>query len=651
MKIDKKLFPYALIALALGLCFYWLNRIPSYRVGDGGEYYALYYAWLDSLRPWMSASSYIAYQNFVEHSQISGHVSSEFLAQAFPSLRVGQTADFNHFWLYSLLAYVISIPFHIFGSPLDAHASFLALHFVLLLTLSYSVYWMYGLRGIVVLVLMTFFSPMFWYLNKIHVELFTYSLSLLAVALIFKKYYFAASFFLAITSTQNPSFAIIAFIPFFYRIVFLRCNQYSFNELFFAIGTALFILIHPLYYFFRYGVFTPQLLAGGASLGGNFSSFYIWLFDPDLGLFPYWPLGLFFTLIGLIALGGELNKNASAKLLKKEILFLFVFVFFFFFVNFYAHSSTTNLNSGATRGPARYALWYLPIFFPLFIFVLSIFHRKKLLVFACGFAVIAGGLFNFLLFDPRKVEDYSTPSYLSYFIQRNFSVAYSPPEEVFAERYSGYGESIHGLQPLAILGPDCKKILVYPNGQSGLITIPRGCHKDVVRLLEVVQSISKERLASRPFYFWLTDDQQDFSEIRIVPGSYKIGTSGNGNFILANGWSSLEDFGVWSDGPLAKLSLPCSRNIYFLSHEFLSLSMLIAPFGAQEIAIKYGGEVLYDGKVFGDELLKFELLPEQCNNSMINIDIEIKNPRSPLELGQSGDSRKLGIALIRFDLQ
>ena len=79
--------------------------------------------------------------------------------------------------------------------------------------------------------------------------------------------------------------------------------------------------------------------------------------------------------------------------------------------------------------------------------------------------------------------------------------------------------------------------------------------------------------------------------------------------------------------------------------------MLIAPFGVQEITIRQGNYVLYQGKVSGEKLLKFELRPEECNSSIINIDIEIKSPRSPLELGQSGDSRKLGIAFLRFDLQ
>ena len=509
MKIIRECSPHILIVVILGFFFYKLNGISTYRVGDGGEYYALYYAWLDSLRPWMTTHSFSAYQSFVEQSQISGHVSSEWLAQIFPSLRIWDTADFNHFWFYSFLAFVISIPVHFLGVPIDAHSSFLVLHFTLLLILYFVIYRLYGWQGLVALFLMTFLSPMLWYLNKVHTELFTYAFSLLAVSLIFKTHYFAGSFFLAIASTQNPSFAIIAFIPFLYRLVSLRQVPYTFYELVFAIGTALIVFIHPAYYFFRYGVPTPQLLTAGASLGSNISNFYIWLFDPDLGLFPNWPLGAFFVVTSVVFIG--LNKSNVARLLKRENLFLLIFVLAYFFINFYAHSSTNNLNSGATRGPARYALWYIPILFPLFLFYFSTLCKSKFFYFTTFFVIVFAGWFNFVLSDPRKGEDYSTPSHLSSFIQTHLSAAYSPPDEVFAEKYSGYGEDIHRHQPLAILGPDCKKLLIYPTGNRTLITVPSTCFKDIPRLREIVNSIAKERAISQTFYFTLTEAQQIYS--------------------------------------------------------------------------------------------------------------------------------------------
>ena len=49
--------PYIIIALASGLVFLFFSSLSVYRVGDGSEYYALFYAWSDTLRPWMSDSA------------------------------------------------------------------------------------------------------------------------------------------------------------------------------------------------------------------------------------------------------------------------------------------------------------------------------------------------------------------------------------------------------------------------------------------------------------------------------------------------------------------------------------------------------------------------------------------------------------------
>jgi hypothetical protein len=265
--------------------------------------------------------------------------------------------------------------------------------------------------------------------------------------------------------------------------------------------------------------------------------------------------------------------------------------------------------------------------------------------------VAFGGWFNFVLSDPRKGEDYSTPSYLSSFIQTHLSAAYSPPDEVFAERYSGYGEGIHSLHPRAILGPDCAKLLVYPDGERALITTPPKCFKDISILREIVNSIAKDRPNLQPFYFSLTKEQSINSSIHIQPGKYTLGSSGNGNFILSKGWSGLEDFGVWSDGPRAQLRLPCTKNDFYFSRELLSLKILVRPFGSQEIVIQHGGAVAYQGNVSSDLSLIVGLHPHECKKSTIDVNIQIENPRSPLELELSGDSRKLGIALLEFELQ
>ena len=495
---------------------------------------------------------------------------------------------------------------------------------------------------------MTFLSPMLWYLNKVHTELFTYVLTLLATAFVYRRYLLPASLCLALASTQNPSFAIIAFIPFFYRVVMVGREKFTGFEVVCAMGTALFVLLHPVYYFFRYGVPTPQLLAGGASLGGNLDSFYIWFFDPDLGLFPYWPLGILFVALALIYI--RLIKADSAPPVRQGNLF-FIFILLFVLVNIYAHSSTTNLNSGATRGPARYSLWYMPIFFPVLLFVVRSIPKRSAPLFVMISGVLMGGWFNFVLSDPAKAEDYSTPSYLSRFVQLHLSRIYSPPTEVFSERYSGFGEAIHSLRPRAILGPDCSKMLVYPGSDRVLVTIPPRCFFDVSALQKKADLIANESSSKGPIYVYLSEEQQRDVMLQIYPGEYVVGSKGNGNFVLNAGWSGLEDFGVWSEGRRAKMSLPCLSSNFYFGRNKLNLKITVQPFGRQDIVIKHGDYVAFQGVMQSEREVNIELHPYKCKATNMDVDISIAHPRSPLELGQSNDPRKLGIALLRFEVK
>jgi len=357
----------------------------------------------------------------------------------------------------------------------------------MLVTLISVFYHLYKWQGVVAAVILVFTSPLIWYLNKVHTELFTVVLTLLAVALIQKKQYLWGAFFLGLASTQNISFAIVAFIPFFYRVVIFWREEFSITEVVLASGTAIIVLAHPAYYFFRYGVPTPQLLTKVASLGENFGIFYIWLLDPDVGLLAYWPFGLI-----IIALSFLCFISRRRVTLKREDYFFYFFIFSFLFINFYAQSSTTNLNSGGTRGPARYALWYLPIFLPLLLLILRTVTHTKITVYV--FALTAGifGSVNYYLNNPALGEQYTRPSFLSLFIQKNFSFIYFPPAEIFAERY-GNADGNAGLKTRAILGPDCKKLLIYTGSERATI-ISDYCDKDLGLLKEVADIAANDLL-------------------------------------------------------------------------------------------------------------------------------------------------------------
>jgi hypothetical protein len=449
----------------------------------------------------MTPPAYDAFEEFHASRDIQEMVPRNWLENLFPALKIRATADFNHFWFYSFLAFLAGKSASLAGLELHIHTSFLLLHFILFFMTVSLAYRYFKWRGVAIILAMAFISPMLWYFDKVHTEFFTFCLVLSAVILVCAEKYLPSALCLAVASTQNPSFALAALVPVFFRVVLERERLYTRFEVAVAVAAALVMSAHPVYYLARFGVVTPQLLAGGAALGRNLSSFFIWILDPDLGLLPNWPLGLL-TLILVIGLMVLKRDHRPGKIDSPRWT---VFFLLYLAINFYAHSSTTNLNSGATPGLARYALWYLPLTFP-YLYEISTYVTARprhlvpvglVLLLLLGQSVIAN--------DPRRPERYCWPSHLSYGIQSRISWAYNPPAEVFMERYSGFGESVHDRHISALVGPDCRKVLLLSGSEGRTAACPEKCRFDQVKLQALIGALNTQGPAGR--YIRLSEDQ------------------------------------------------------------------------------------------------------------------------------------------------
>lgn len=639
---SHRISAYVWIALSLLFVFIALWRLPPQRVGDGSEYYAMYLAWLETLRPWMSIASFNSYQQLFLSNTIIGVVPGDALANSFPALKLGATADFNHFWFYSFLAFFVAKVVGLVGIGIGPHTAFLGVHFLLLTVTAMVAHRLYGKSGLAAFLLMTLFSPMLWFFDKVHTELFTYCLTLMGVMFAFSSRYLLAAFCLAMASTQNPSFALIAFVPFVYHVVLHRAEKFTLIEVCLVVATALAVLAHPVYYFLRFGVLTPQLLAGGASLGGNLSTFYIWILDPDLGLLPNWPLGVVLTFAAL-----ALRILATDRAVGHSNVMFYVFCAVFLLVNFYAHSSTTNLNSGATPGVARYSLWYLPIWFPIVYYVVRKFPEKKFLATVLLVPIVLIGLVSIKKNNPKHSEQYSNPTWISNAIQTKLPSLYTPPAEVFAERYSGYGEAIHRFKPLGVLGPDCRKLLVFSGEDRQLVTIPRQCPIDEQKLRALVRTFGDE---SADHFVHISDAGYRDVLRQVAPGEYSVGVAGTGNFLLYSGWYGLESWGVWSKNKKASLSFPCKDGQFYSSKSSLDLILSFRSFGQQKISITQGRDSLFEGVLKEPVDISVQLAVLKCNKNFIRLDINVQNPISPAELGQSNDRRNIGVGLSKITI-
>jgi hypothetical protein len=492
----------ALIVGSTLIWFIFLATTPNLRVGDGSEYIAMFLAITQEHVPWMDSGSWNTYSNLVASGKIPYLVDSAALMQAFPELSAipGQW-DFNHFWFYSACAAAVSFFLSILGLGTSPIYGFLGLHFVLTVMLLVSANRKFGILGLASALLLIFASPLMWFTNKIHTEYFTVSLVGLAVISILSNEFMKATIFLAIASTQNPSFAIVAA-----TVVLLSVSNSPslFRSLRFYVHIfiiAIIAALHPTYYYLRYGAFTPQSLAGGLELGSNLDSIFVWIMDPDIGLLFNWPiLTLILSLFTYFLLKSKKSQFQETFRVTPRLYSLFLISFVV--ISLFAQSSTTNLNSGATPGIARYALWYIFLFFPIAILALKeIFTMNSSKIYGASAAVFLPLLLiSFVDNNPLKNESYTNPSAPSLFIQTFLSPIYSPPAEIFAERFSGMGESIWMSEFTGVIGPDCNKVLIIKASDVQNLSNRFGCSNSL-EAQEELEASSRGITALLPKYY------------------------------------------------------------------------------------------------------------------------------------------------------
>lgn len=651
-RLMLRILPYFLIFTGCLVLFLPLLLLRADRVGDGSEYYALYIAFTETLRPWMSTAAFSGYNGLFLSGTINGLVPVDVLVNSFPVLKLGATADFNHFWLYSALAAIVATPFSNLGDGLPPHSAFLLLHAILMAVTAMTAYRFYGKTGVIAVLVMTLTSPLVWFTNKVHTEFYTYSLGLTAIIFLFSKKYAFSAFALALVSAQNPSFGLVALIVLAVRVIFEFRKPYDFFELIAVVLTVLVVLLHPVYYFSRFGVLSPQFLAGGASLGGNASQFYIWLFDPDLGLFTNWPIGLVFLVLGLaLILRSPKDTSSEDKGLSFGSMGWWLCLVYLL-VGLYANSSTLNLNSGATLGVARYALWYIPLLFPFFVVVLRWLADKRVRRYVGVVGLLIAVIYSLLLYRPNRSESYTTPSILSRFLQTNASWVYDPPSEVFLERYSGFGEGEMSTQLFAVVGPDCKKVLLLQGDGRDKIAIPEYC---LYEKKELRNLLLKKRTKIPNGYTYLSKSDINQLALKVEMNKYySLATGGDGTFILDDGWSGEEDWGVWSDDAKAILRIPCNTNSK--SDKVKRITLKLVGFSASghpvtKLTVKINQIDVWKGEATSSPNdIEIAIPQGVCLGEVVPITIDIQNPVSPKDLGLSDDTRNLGIGLLGFKL-
>lgn len=416
-------------------------RSPTRRIGDGPEYVAMALQLSHLERPSLSApetASTLAY--FAEIEGGFGVFTESF---RYPQLVAADgRRDFPHFWLYPALA----APGVALAGGLDLHpnAGFVLANTALFLAALWIVSGTLGWPASVLL----FVSPILWWIDKAHTEVFTFSLLSIALALLEAAPWWSLVA-VAAASAQNTPIAL-ALPPLAAAAIALRRDVWRDPR--FRLGvvaSAVLALLHPAYYWLRLGTAEPQTLVGGARLrmpGLLELGAFVW--DPNVGILPNFP-ALPVSLLAALALLAVRRPRA----LTRPSLLLAAVLAALFAASF---AQTTNFNSGGTPGPGRYGVWLIPLAIP----VLREANRcggRRWGALLAALAVVSA-VWALGVYAPERPERYRRPTRLAATLWERLPWLDNPLPEVFVERSTGYDITAAALIPAAT--PSCSKVLL-----------------------------------------------------------------------------------------------------------------------------------------------------------------------------------------------
>jgi hypothetical protein len=426
--------PRALV-LAFGLLLIALLATSSpQRVGDGHEYLAMAMNMARFRAPALAPADLARIGAELGRQHFSGVALTTHHELRDAAGRQG----FFHFWFYPALA----VPGIWVANSVGAHPNyaFVALNSLLFL----GALWVVSNRIIWWLAAALFCSPVLWWIDKSHTEAFTFSLLAIAFALLRDAPWWSMVA-LGAASTQNPPIAAVLVAvgaaAGLAREGTTRDSRFWAGA---AVATVL-TLLHPVYYGWRWGLATPQLIKGTLAHWPTVQEWGAVLWDPNLGLAFGAPLLACTVVAAAIAVAVATHLRLADSGIWLGLTAAAVFLFSF--------AQSTNINSGATPGMSRYGVWLIPLAIPLLQRAGVVVPARNLRWLAP--VALASCLWCVTAFQPRLPERCGTPSRAASLIWARWPSADNPLAEVFVERLS-FAEP--GLAPIAT--PGCTKVLL-----------------------------------------------------------------------------------------------------------------------------------------------------------------------------------------------
>ncbi len=451
LREKRNLWPGILIVGFAFFCVVYPG--PGERKGDALEYYAMLVSWAEYFKPYVTEASCVRMEERLGIDSPPGENAFFLdLKERFPALlKNGTEMDLPHFWFYSLAAAIFYWPLRLFS--LDIGLSFMLLHVLLLVAAFAVLRRKLGDTAGLSLMAVVFLSPLIWFINKVHVEVFTVVLAVVGVALLAAEEFAPSAFVFALAATQNPPFAVLAGLAFGLGLTQKKWHLWR-NGFGFWLAAVPLIVLQPAYYYLRLGIINPVVATGAARIEEDVFSLkkmVCFIVDPDIGLLVNWPVALPLAAVFLYLV---IRKRAA---LSGRV---WVFLLISIPILLWSQSRTMNLNHGGTYKISRYAVWFLYVFFLIFWQIGFWLRRTGSSTRRAWLGVTAVvGVMVMFSYWPARPERYLDPTWASRLLYDRCPGIYDPMPEIFTERYRGREENLPE-NIWAVSNPSGNKILV-----------------------------------------------------------------------------------------------------------------------------------------------------------------------------------------------
>jgi len=515
--------------------------------------------------------------------------------------------------------------------------------------LSNSIYYILGLIFIVfrlksnsftslMMVCSLCFSPIIFYIIWPSAEIFICFLLIIFIISIFNKDYKIAALFISLASTLNVTISLLSLLIYFnilndcdffnknYKRNILYNKKNLFNLVQIIILNSL-ILIPLSLNIVRFGNIVPMQYAG--SFNGLFDRFVAYWTDLNFGFLPYF--GIYFIII-LIALVG------STKRLEFFVtLIMTVIISLAYSINFHINCDGTGLH--------RYMSWTSTIIIITSIYFSSYILNNNLRKISSFLIILsfiwAGGItyyYGGLKAATNNRNFYVSMGPIASSVLEYYPKAYNPLYSTFNSRIRNV-DGGYDLpdKPIYYIASDnsITKILASSKMLSQINSDTCGDKSIIQNSFEI----------NRIGYFYININKN----ILFLAKCMKLDNNIDINDIIREGWSSVEPFGVWTDGRYAKISIVTED----IPNEIIINGFpFIAPgLPSQRIKIKLNGKDVFSDKLFGAVKIAVPVSYEKNTNSLnpsINkliIELELPDASRPVDYNMNADRRLLGFGL------